>query len=97
MMAVINVGRGIGLAVSGFLAKSASYPITFIVLGTLMFLVLPFTPVLFKKGPLDRFDLNRGTIKGRITCPDRITRSKSARVHISLDRTGNLHRIQRNA
>jgi MFS transporter, PAT family, beta-lactamase induction signal transducer AmpG len=49
LMAVTNIGQGIGLAVSGILAKSAGYPITFIVFGALIFLVLPFMPVLFKK------------------------------------------------
>jgi Arabinose efflux permease len=49
LMAVTNVGQGIGLAISGVLAKAAGYPITFIVFGALIFLVLPFMPVLFKK------------------------------------------------
>jgi PAT family beta-lactamase induction signal transducer AmpG len=49
LMAVTNVGQGIGLAVSGLLAKSAGYPVAFIVFGALIFLVLPFMPVLFKK------------------------------------------------
>ena len=49
LMAVTNIGQGIGLAVSGILAKSAGYPITFIVFGALIFLVVPFMPVLFKK------------------------------------------------
>ena len=49
LMAVTNVGQGIGLAFSGILAKSAGYPITFLVFGALMFLVIPFMPVLFKK------------------------------------------------
>jgi PAT family beta-lactamase induction signal transducer AmpG len=49
LMAVTNIGQGIGLALSGVLAKSAGYPLTFVVFGVLMFLVLPFMPVLFKK------------------------------------------------
>ena len=49
LMAVTNIGQGIGLALSGFLAKKAGYPVAFIVLGALMFLVVPFMPVLFKK------------------------------------------------
>jgi PAT family beta-lactamase induction signal transducer AmpG len=51
LMAVTNVGQGIGLALSGFLAKSAGYPVTFIVFAALIFLVIPFMPVLFKKQP----------------------------------------------
>ena len=50
MMAVTNVGQGIGLAISGAVAKAAGYPVAFIVFAALMFLVLPFIPVLFKKG-----------------------------------------------
>jgi PAT family beta-lactamase induction signal transducer AmpG len=50
MMAVTNIGQGIGLAVSGAVAKSAGYPVAFLVFAALMFLVLPFMPVLFKKG-----------------------------------------------
>jgi MFS transporter, PAT family, beta-lactamase induction signal transducer AmpG len=49
LMAVTNIGQGIGLALSGILAKNAGYPITFIIFAALMFLVLPFLPVLFKK------------------------------------------------
>jgi MFS family permease len=50
MMAVTNIGQGIGLALSGGLAKSFGYPIAFIAFAAIMFLVLPFMPVLFKKG-----------------------------------------------
>ena len=49
LIAVNNVGQGIGLAVSGLLAKKAGFPVTFIVFAALMFLVIPFIPVLFKK------------------------------------------------
>ena len=52
LMAVTNIGQGIGLALSGFLAKKAGYPVAFIVLGALIFLVVPFMPVLFKKEKL---------------------------------------------
>ncbi len=50
LMSVTNIGQGIGLALSGGLAKSFGYPVTFIVFAAIMFLVLPFMPVLFKKG-----------------------------------------------
>ncbi|HPH95317.1 MAG TPA: MFS transporter [Anaerolineaceae bacterium] len=49
LMAVTNVGQGIGLALSGALAKNAGYPVTFIVFAGIMFLVLPFMPLLFNK------------------------------------------------
>lgn len=49
LMAVTNVGQGIGLALSGLLAKNAGYPVAFIVFAGTMFLVLPFMPLLFNK------------------------------------------------
>jgi len=49
LMAVTNVGQGIGLGLSGGLAKSAGYPVTFLVFGALMLLVIPFLPVIFGK------------------------------------------------
>ncbi len=52
LMSVTNIGQGIGLALSGGLAKGLGYPIAFIVLAGIMFLVLPFMPVLFKKNKL---------------------------------------------
>ncbi len=50
MMSVTNIGQGIGLALSGGLAKSFGYPVAFIAFAAIMFLVLPFMPTLFKKG-----------------------------------------------
>ena len=47
LMAVTNIGQGIGLGLSGGLANSAGYPITFLVFGACMLLVLPFFPILF--------------------------------------------------
>jgi PAT family beta-lactamase induction signal transducer AmpG len=49
LMAVTNIGQGIGLGVGGGLANSIGYPITFLVFGALMLLVIPFFPVLFTK------------------------------------------------
>jgi MFS transporter, PAT family, beta-lactamase induction signal transducer AmpG len=49
LMSVTNVGQGIGLGVGGGLAKNVGFPITFVIFGALMLLVLPFFPVLFKK------------------------------------------------
>jgi MFS family permease len=49
LMSVTNVGQGIGLGVGGSLAKNIGFPITFVIFGALMLLVLPFFPVLFKK------------------------------------------------
>jgi MFS transporter, PAT family, beta-lactamase induction signal transducer AmpG len=47
LMAVTNVGQGIGLGLGGVLANSAGYTITFLVFAAATFLVLPFFPVLF--------------------------------------------------
>jgi len=51
LMAVTNIGQGIGLGLSGGLANSAGYPVTFLVFGALLLLVLPFFPILFGKRP----------------------------------------------
>lgn len=49
LMSVTNIGQGIGLGVGGGLAKSVGFPITFVIFGVVMLLVIPFFPVLFKK------------------------------------------------
>ncbi|HNR01371.1 MAG TPA: MFS transporter [Anaerolineaceae bacterium] len=47
LMAVTNIGQGIGLGMGGGLANAAGYPLTFLVFGALMLLVIPFFPVIF--------------------------------------------------
>lgn len=49
LMAVTNVGQGIGLGVAGGLAKNGNFPLVFLVFAAIMFLILPFFPVLFRK------------------------------------------------
>ena len=49
LMAVTNIGQGIGLGVAGGLAKSGGFPLVFIIFAGLMFLILPFFPILFRK------------------------------------------------
>jgi PAT family beta-lactamase induction signal transducer AmpG len=49
LMAVTNVGQGIGLGVGGAIAKAAGFPLTFLIFGALMLLILPFFPVLFRR------------------------------------------------
>jgi PAT family beta-lactamase induction signal transducer AmpG len=49
LMAVTNVGQGIGLGLGGGLANSIGYPVTFLIFGALILLVIPFMPVLFKR------------------------------------------------
>jgi PAT family beta-lactamase induction signal transducer AmpG len=49
LMSMNNIGQGIGFAGGGALAKATDYPTTFLVFGGIMFLMLPFFPILFKK------------------------------------------------
>ena len=49
LMAVTNVGQGIGLGVGGAIAKAAGFLLTFLVFGAVMLLILPFFPVLFRR------------------------------------------------
>ncbi|HAF61563.1 MAG TPA: hypothetical protein DCK95_04480 [Anaerolineaceae bacterium] len=47
LMAVANLGTGIGLGVSGAMAEGFGYPVTFIVLALLNLLALPLLPAIF--------------------------------------------------
>lgn len=47
LMAVTNVGQGVGLALGGLLADKIKYPPTFIVFAALNLLALPLLPVVF--------------------------------------------------
>jgi PAT family beta-lactamase induction signal transducer AmpG len=49
LMAVTNVGQGVGLGLGGFLANSAGYTTAFLAFAAAIFLILPFFPVLFRK------------------------------------------------
>lgn len=49
LMAVTNIGQGIGLGVGGALAKSGGYPLTFYIFAALMLLAIPLFPVLFHR------------------------------------------------
>jgi PAT family beta-lactamase induction signal transducer AmpG len=49
LMAVTNVGQGIGLGVAGGLAKNGNFQLVFIIFAALMFLILPFFPILFRR------------------------------------------------
>ena len=46
---VTNIGQGIGLGLSGVMAKNAGYSLTFLIFGAAMFLILPFFPAIFHK------------------------------------------------
>jgi len=55
LMAVTNVAQGAGMAVSGLLAESAGFRITFVILGLLNLLILPLLPTIFgRKEPSKR-------------------------------------------
>ena len=49
LMAVANIGTGIGLSLSGSLVDITNYKITFVIIGLLNFLVLPLLPAIFQK------------------------------------------------
>jgi PAT family beta-lactamase induction signal transducer AmpG len=48
LMAVTNVGQGIGLALGGFFARNYGYGPAFLVFGLAIFLVMPLIPTLLK-------------------------------------------------
>lgn len=49
LMAIANIGTGIGLAVTGVMVDGIGYPLTFIILAALNLLALPLIPVVFGK------------------------------------------------
>jgi MFS family permease len=49
LMAVANIGTGIGLGLTGFLSDLAGFTTTFFILAALNFLALPLIGVIFKK------------------------------------------------
>ena len=48
LMAVTNIGQGIGLGIGGLLSKSFGFSAAFLVFGVLIFLILPFFPWVFR-------------------------------------------------
>ena len=49
LMAVANIGTGIGLAVTGVMVDGWGYPVTFIILAVFNLLALPLIPLVFRK------------------------------------------------
>jgi PAT family beta-lactamase induction signal transducer AmpG len=49
LMAIANIGTGIGLAVTGILVESLDFPVTFLILAGLNLLALPLIPAVFRK------------------------------------------------
>jgi PAT family beta-lactamase induction signal transducer AmpG len=58
LMAIANIGTGIGLAVTGLLVDSLGYPVTFILLAVFNLLAFPLIPVVFKKGGSKKAELS---------------------------------------
>ncbi len=50
LMAVTNLGQGVGLALGGILADQFGFVVAFLLLGAAMFLILPFFPAIFRSG-----------------------------------------------
>jgi PAT family beta-lactamase induction signal transducer AmpG len=52
LMAVANIGTGIGLAVTGSLVDGLGFPVTFIIIAVFNLLALPLIPMVFiRKAP----------------------------------------------
>jgi PAT family beta-lactamase induction signal transducer AmpG len=49
LMAVANIGIGVGLAVSGALVDAVGYRATFVIVAAVNLLALPLLPVIFSK------------------------------------------------
>ncbi|HSM25695.1 MAG TPA: MFS transporter, partial [Anaerolineaceae bacterium] len=49
LMAITNIGQGIGLGLTGFFADTYGFKMTFIIMALLNFAVLPFLPLIFGK------------------------------------------------
>lgn len=49
LMAIANIGTGIGLAVTGVIVDTVGYPWTFVILAAFNLLALPLIPVVFTK------------------------------------------------
>ncbi|MCB2202438.1 MFS transporter [bacterium] len=49
LMAIANIGTGIGLAITGLMVDGVGYPWTFVILAGVNMLALPLIPLVFKK------------------------------------------------
>ena len=49
LMAIANIGTGIGLAVTGVMVDGWGYPITFVIIAGLNLLAMPLIPVVFRR------------------------------------------------
>jgi PAT family beta-lactamase induction signal transducer AmpG len=53
LMAMTNIGQGIGLGLGGALAKNLGYPPAFLIFGAAAFLILPFFPLIFRRASVN--------------------------------------------
>jgi len=49
LMAIANIGTGIGLAITGAMVDSVGYPWTFLIVAGLNLLALPLIPIVFSR------------------------------------------------
>lgn len=56
LMAIANIGTGIGMAVTGVMVDAMGYPWTFVILAGLNLLALPLIPMVFKRKPASSVD-----------------------------------------
>ncbi len=56
LMAIANIGTGIGMAVTGVMVDSLGYPWTFIILAGLNLFALPLIPMVFKRKQTSSLD-----------------------------------------
>lgn len=53
LMAMTNIGQGIGLGLGGALANNLGYPPAFLIFGGAAFLILPFFPLIFRRAAVN--------------------------------------------
>lgn len=58
LMAIANIGTGIGLAVTGVLVDSLDYPLTFILIALFNLLAFPLIPVVFRRKDIEQSELS---------------------------------------
>ncbi|MBG0787165.1 MAG: MFS transporter [Anaerolineaceae bacterium] len=58
LMAIANIGTGVGLAVTGLLVDSLDYPLTFVLLAVFNLLVFPLIPVVFPKRSTEKVEVS---------------------------------------
>lgn len=60
LMAIANIGTGVGMAVTGLMVDSMGYPWTFLILALLNLLALPLIPLVFSKKSARKAGVSNG-------------------------------------